>query len=261
MRKVLEYNPVFWYIGWKAIHILTIFLPHDKTYLAIRHFGLKPGDLLLDVGANDGISALSFLHVFPALRIFSIEPNKMHNEALNRIKSQNTAFDYRIVAAGSSRGNITIFTPIYGSITLHTFASNSEEQVRDAVTTAYGQKIGSKIRIVQTTSEIIPLDELALDPKVIKIDVEGFEYPVLMGLSRTIEENRPFIILETCHDKENKMQDLLKDLHYVLLNYNAKFDLFSYYSQSKTIENFERNQIAVPQEKINTLPIKSHSQE
>jgi FkbM family methyltransferase len=257
MRKWLENNPFFWYMGWKAVHIFPIFLPHDKTYLAIRHFGLKSGDILLDVGANDGISALSFFHIFPTLRIVSIEPNKIHDEALKRIKDKKTAFDYRITAAGNSTGEMTIFTPVYKNINLHTFSSNSEEQVRNAVATAYGQKIGSKICIVRSTSKILPLDELGLDPKVIKIDVEGFEYPVLMGLSKTIEKNRPFIILETCHDKENKMQDLLKELHYVLLDYNTRLDQFSHYSHSKPSEKFERNQIAVPQEKIYTLPIKS----
>ncbi|NMB54232.1 MAG: FkbM family methyltransferase [Leptolinea sp.] len=261
MRKWLENNPLFWYLGWKTIHLFPVFLPHDKTYLAIRHFGLKSGDILLDVGANDGISALSFFHILPTLRIVSIEPNKIHDEALKRIKEQKTTFDYRITAAGNSTGSMTIFTPVYKKINLHTFTSNNEEQVRDAIATAYGQKIGSKIRIIRSTSEIMPLDQLALDPKVIKIDVEGFEYPVLMGLSNTIERNRPFIILETCHDKENKMQDLLKDLRYVLLDYNTRSDTFSYFSHSTTKEKFERNQIAVPQEKIYTLNIKNNNQQ
>lgn len=65
LRGLVESNPYSWYFAWKLIHNLPFLLPHDKIYLAIRHFNLTPGDLILDVGANDGISAPRELKVDP----------------------------------------------------------------------------------------------------------------------------------------------------------------------------------------------------
>jgi hypothetical protein len=55
---------------------LPFLLPHDKSYRALRHFiTLRPNGLFLDVGANDGISALSFRRFDKTYRILSLEPN------------------------------------------------------------------------------------------------------------------------------------------------------------------------------------------
>ncbi|MHB8808360.1 MAG: FkbM family methyltransferase, partial [Anaerolineaceae bacterium] len=178
LRNIAESNPYTWYFVWGLIHRSSFFLPHDKSYWAIRHFQLAPGDLILDVGANDGISALSFFAINQHLNVFSIEPNRLHEKALEKLKKRYPSFDYRLVGAGKERGDLTLYSPWYHSILLHTFASSRETQVRRAVIESFGENVENNIEIISTNCEIIPLDELALAPKVIKIDVEGFEYAV-----------------------------------------------------------------------------------
>lgn len=43
---------------------------------------------------------------------------------------------------------------------------------------------------------IVPLDEYDLTPDLVKIDVEGYELPLLMGAERTLTRSSPVIVLE-----------------------------------------------------------------
>jgi hypothetical protein len=68
---VAELHPYTWTLAWLCVRHFSFLLPHDKSYYALRHFiALKPNGLFLDVGANDGISALSFRYLDYNYRIF-----------------------------------------------------------------------------------------------------------------------------------------------------------------------------------------------
>ena len=84
--RVAVSNPVTWKLSWEAVHRLPFLLPHDQSYYALRHFiKAAPNGLFLDVGANDGISALSFRKFDKRYSILSLEPNIMHEPALKKI--------------------------------------------------------------------------------------------------------------------------------------------------------------------------------
>jgi FkbM family methyltransferase len=57
-------------------------------------------------------------------------------------------------------------------------------------------------REAPTVVPAISLDELALTPSLLKVDVEGAEYEVLLGGERTLAEHRPCILLELHHDPD-----------------------------------------------------------
>ena len=56
---VAERHPYSWFVVRRLLHRLIIFLPHDESYYAFRHLTSNGEGLLIDIGANDGISALS----------------------------------------------------------------------------------------------------------------------------------------------------------------------------------------------------------
>ena len=97
--QLAQRHPRLWKLAWDAIHRLPFLLPHDKSYRALRHFiALKPEGLFLDVGANDGISALSFRRFSKSYRILSLEPNALLEPALKKLKASDPNFTTRLLA-------------------------------------------------------------------------------------------------------------------------------------------------------------------
>ena len=143
------------------------------------------GELVVDVGANVGDSALWWWRKFGA-NVIAFEPlnsafkalkeNIELNKAGENITSYNVAIgDGEIITGGveglmfSSHGNVQVYT--------------------------------------------VPLDQFKLvNVKILKIDVEGFEMEVLKGSEKTIKSNLPKIIIET-HSTE-----LRKKCHTFLTN-------------------------------------------
>jgi FkbM family methyltransferase len=112
---------------------VTFLLPHDKSYNALRHFiAARPQGLFLDIGANDGISALSFRRFDKAYKIVSLEPNSLLEAPLKRISCTDQNFEFRMIGATSKRERIKFFVPVYRGIVLHTFASANRDHILDA---------------------------------------------------------------------------------------------------------------------------------
>jgi len=61
------------------------------------------------------------------------------------------------------------------------------------------------------------IDELNLEPTVIKIDIQGGEYPALLGCKNTLMKHKPVLCWENSKDNPDKQNiyDFLADLGYV----------------------------------------------
>lgn len=134
------------------------------------HF-LRPGDTFVDVGANVG--AYSLLAVAAGAKALAIEPATMAREALLKNIALNEAWDRIEVfagAAGEKEGTAYLTTD------LHTC-----NRIADS-----GERI-----------EVSTLDSLLKDrtAKFIKVDVEGFETPVVNGAQETLK-SCPAITIE-----------------------------------------------------------------
>jgi FkbM family methyltransferase len=258
--RLAETHPIVWKLAWEAVHRFTFLLPHDQSYKAFRHFiALRPQGLFLDVGANDGISVLSFRKFDKKYRILGLEPNPALETALRRIRSADPLFEYRMVGAGASPVQLQFFVPIYRKIVLHTFTSSSREQVLQSVQQSFGDSVAAITSISSFQAEIIRLDDLDIDPSIIKIDAEGFDYDVLKGLEKTIKRSRAFIATEISSPEFERIKTYMDGLHYVLLSYDVGNDRFSKelgsYSASSPATSGHRNIFAVPEEKLAALPV------
>ena len=76
---------LYYFVRHRLLHF-SFFLPHDKDYWAIRLLQ-KRNLKILDVGANDGISAKSFFHICKTHQVLSIEPNNVNQDALKKLKN------------------------------------------------------------------------------------------------------------------------------------------------------------------------------
>ena len=139
--------------------------PHDLDYRAFRQFGPRPG-IFLDVGANGGMSALSF-RIYDRMRpILSIEPNPYHEEDLRFIGRLARPFHYLILAAGSEKGTATLHVPLLRGVPLTAEASLQSRR-------AESWRRGGRLEVANVQVEVRRLDDLHLEPGIVKVDVQG----------------------------------------------------------------------------------------
>jgi len=138
---------------------------------------LKPGDLVIDVGANIGyFSLLAARIVGPLGRIVAVEASPRTFRALSDNIARNGATNIRAInmAASGASGTVNIY---------------SGEDYNSGLTSIVERK-GS---VVEGSVAAAPLGELVTPDelqraKVIKIDVEGAEADVLAGVLPSIDQ-------------------------------------------------------------------------
>ncbi len=143
---------------------------------------LRPGDVLLDVGANIGYHTLrGAVAVGPKGRVVAVEPEADNLRILRENVTTNELANVTVlpVAGGSNPGVLGLYTS----------ASNRGDHRLYAVEARPRQDV----RVARLDDA---LGELGLEPDVIKIDVQGWELEVVRGLERTLERDRCVLVTE-----------------------------------------------------------------
>ncbi|MGJ8528502.1 FkbM family methyltransferase [Maritalea sp.] len=144
---------------------------------------LNDGDLFVDVGANIGyFSLVGALAVGPTGRVVSVEPNAENAKLLLLSKAANELDNIEVAQVAVSKK----IEPII----LHAGLGNgSTSRISD-----YEHIHNAKL------VPAIPLDYILAQRtkpvRLIKIDVEGFEFVALSGAQSVINDDRPDIIFE-----------------------------------------------------------------
>lgn len=143
----------------------------------------------IDMGANIGFMSICFSRLCKA--VYAIEPIPDIYKSLKRnIEANNLS---------------NIFTHQYAMsnfIGEIEFSNSPKIHGNTYIQDSYQfKKINDKIRVKTTTVDAFVLENKITSPIVLKIDVEGAEYDVLLGSEKTIDTLRPIIILAThdCH--------------------------------------------------------------
>ena len=170
------------YIEWTILSTGTY---EDEINKLIR-ISLQPGDVALDIGANIGLQSIRMSKsVGVNGRVYAFEPlthlrEKFgHNARLNKgtnikifpfaLSDVEREADFAINMHTWNQGTFSIGGAHSGSEMQHVF-----------------------IKVADEIPEIVMLEKLDL----VKIDVEGFEYQVLLGLKQTLKKHAPRIIFE-----------------------------------------------------------------
>jgi FkbM family methyltransferase len=181
-----------------------------RTYAAdivatMKRF-LLPGDTFIDVGANVGyLSAVGMSLVGRGGEVHSFEPVSEYYDRLCRLSAENPNF--RVFCnnlavsdvTGTSAIAISSNNPGWNTM-VPTFMRQTDVKSVAPCTTI---RMDSYIEQHVTGKKV----------KLIKIDTEGFEFPVLRGMRRYFEGgNRPVIICEVAPDAYQLLGSSLTDL-------------------------------------------------
>lgn len=262
LASIVTRHPYFWYVAWRLMPHLTFLLPHEKSYYGFKHLATQKEGLFLDVGANNGLSALGFRHLVPSYRILSIEANRYHEPSLRKLKQRLVNFDYRITAAGNENSEFTLYTAMYGDMMLHTGASLNLDYLKKGLEGHFPKYVVKRLTYDQQIVKVIKLDDLHVAPDVIKTDAEGFDFEVLVGLRDTIVAHRPSILVEYSPPLPGRLDPFCKELSYSLFIYDDRNDQFlAFDAQRELREHLSGgspvNLFLVPTERVSTLPVRS----
>jgi FkbM family methyltransferase len=169
---------------------------HDDDFNGLRSLAPSSTGLIMDIGANRGQSIASIKTIFPSAVIHAFEANPIFFEGLEELRRffPQTLFVHRY-GLGRERSNLRFYIPWVGS-TPYLEESSTRRDYFDKPWVVEKFRSRGEMRLNETLVEVRPGDELRLDPDIVKIDVEGAEHDVLLGLRQTLQRARPTLLIE-----------------------------------------------------------------
>ncbi|OFX87997.1 MAG: hypothetical protein A2W99_11445 [Bacteroidetes bacterium GWF2_33_16] len=143
---------------------------------------------ILDVGANIGVMTYHFAKKKPSTTIHSFEPVELNYNNINRIKQKfklNNVVLYNY-ALGNENTEIQMILPKINGVYFHGLS-----HVIKGDKPEIGNKYNVQVKRLDDIDGFIQMPVTA-----IKIDVENYEYEVLLGAEKIICKNRPLIYCE-----------------------------------------------------------------
>jgi FkbM family methyltransferase len=195
-----------------SIYLLGAF---ERSTVATLRALVKPGDVVLDIGANIGAHTLGLAkNVGATGKVYAFEPadfafqKLLRNLALNPELEQRTRASQVMLGSGADKPRSGVY------------ASWPLEKVDSVHPKHRGRFVSTQGASADTLDKFVEREKIGrID--FIKMDVDGNELPVLQGGRRVLREQRPTIVLEMSpyvHAEEQNsfaaMIELLKGLRY-----------------------------------------------
>lgn len=146
---------------------------------------------IVDVGSNAGVYALAAQAVNPAAKVLAVEPSQI---AFGRLQENIALNGFPIVAENVAASDQT------GPVTFYDFPGSHQ----------YSASLikGFRAGAMPVEVEAVNLDSLfekhGFEVNLLKMDVEGHEPAALRGMKKTLEANRPTLIIEILNDEANQ---------------------------------------------------------
>lgn len=195
---------------------------YEPEEVALLRKVLRPGQIVLDIGASVGyLSAVAAEAVGPAGLVHAFEPVPASFERLKRLAELNPGF--RIIpvnaAAGSEEGRLWLALSSDQNIGWNTLVPGLMPQSQQR------EQIQVPVRVMDAYIAEVGLGRVHF----IKVDAEGFEFPILKGLRRCLEEDRPLVLCEVVPgaypllgSSVQELQEFLKRQRYQVLDLHLR---------------------------------------
>jgi FkbM family methyltransferase len=187
---------------------------YDWRNLAIAAAVCHEGDTIIEVGANVGTETVGFARVVGNKgRVIAFEPSPSNVASLEGTLALNSAL------------RITLFPAAVGNVCAKLQfcePARRENSGLGHIAATVNEEHSDRIEV-----DCLTLDSLADQlgrARLIAIDVEGFEVPVLRGAQSYISDNRPVIVLEATRSHQERAGYSLRELHDTLtgLDYEVR---------------------------------------
>ena len=160
----------------------------EEQFIAALDF---QGQTVFDIGGDQGIYTLFFARmVGDKGNVFTFEPNPVSYDRIVTNVELNgfNQVQVRNVALGEKAGKLKLAFPAFDP-----GRGSSDEGIQRQINEEGGAKIIETS--VNTVDLLVGNGELPV-PDFAKIDVEGFERPVLLGMHQTIRDHHPRLFIE-----------------------------------------------------------------
>ena len=150
-------------------HSLLNFATYEPFETALLTGLLRPGDVFVDIGANIGYyTLLAARAVGPTGRVVALEPGHENLRLLRSNVAANSLTNVSVLAlaAGDHTGTLPLF--------------ESPTNMGDHRLYAVDQRDHYDVAVIRLDDQ---LQQMALVPNVVKIDIQGYEFQAMNGLS------------------------------------------------------------------------------
>ncbi len=192
---------------WDASRYYGLYEPEENFF-----FGsiLKPGQIVVDVGANVGWYTAKFLHTVGQQGfVIAIEPDPVNISKLKRIAElNNVPSNFKIVECAVSDAP--------GNLTLYLNSDSGANTIVPQLGLSYGDRAAGTVNVEVQTLDSILSNTLRPDQSIdlLKIDVERAELAVLQGSQELLTKRRVksiFIEVTDVSDSAQRNQASLID--------------------------------------------------
>lgn len=160
--------------------ICETFDPKDWHYYQYGKTPIEQNDVLLDIGAAEGLFSLSVYE--KCKKIILVEPSTTFFEGLKKTFINSNKVELINKAVGNDTGLITFDENSLDGAISQNKNKNDIEVMLDKID-----------NIISATQKI----------DFLKADIEGYEMEMLKGAENTIKRNKPKIAITTYHDQNN----------------------------------------------------------
>lgn len=215
-RRFYNLNKLLYYSSLRGLGILNFENSRVSGELHFLQSYLSKKKILtvLDVGANIGIYSEKIISIAPNTKIYSFEP---HPDTFIKLKESSEKYGFQSFPFGCGKENSQVLLYDYMNNDGSPHASLYPDVIREIHGSATKQHLVN----------IIKLDDFVLQNNVdeidlLKIDTEGNELNVLLGLENFIKKRKVKLIHFEFNEMNVVSRVFFKDIHTLLKN-NYKF--------------------------------------
>jgi len=248
IEKLLRKNILTYYISRYLYSIFFTKFFFEPDCEVFKFLKKKNKIKIIDIGASDGSFSKYLSTIFRNSNFYCFEPlNEFYQKFYLTINNKLKIYNF---ALSNKTTKLKIYTPFktfFGKkLFLKFFSSTNKKFIKANLNKYFGSSKNFKYKA--TIVKAITGDYFKLAPDIIKIDVENYEYEVLIGLKKTIKKYKPIIFIE---NPNRKIDNFFYKNKYLKFQYlrkqnklkkikNNNFNTYNYL-YIKNFENFKKN--------------------